>query len=224
MKTEKTNAIVLRRTNYGEADRIIQVLTPVGKRSLIAKGSRKEKSRLAGGIELFATCAIVIMKGKGEVDTLVSSRLSHFYRHIVEDFDRMQFAYQAIKLVSQASETTDGKDWYEVMVETLAGLDAKSLDLRLVQMWFLARYAKLLGYELNLWNDSSGLKIKEEETYNYDVSDKSFIKNQNGNIDSRHIKLLRLVATKPLKVIAQVGGIDDILDECLMIVRQHVSI
>jgi len=53
MKITKTKAIVLRRTNYGEADRIIQFITPVGKISAIAKGVRREKSRLAGGIELF---------------------------------------------------------------------------------------------------------------------------------------------------------------------------
>ena len=34
----RTRAIVLRRTDYGEADRILQLLTPEGKRSVIARG------------------------------------------------------------------------------------------------------------------------------------------------------------------------------------------
>ncbi|HRQ86596.1 MAG TPA: recombination protein O N-terminal domain-containing protein, partial [Candidatus Saccharibacteria bacterium] len=50
MKTERTRAIILRRTNYGEADRILQLLTPEGRKSAIARGVRKEKSKLAGGI------------------------------------------------------------------------------------------------------------------------------------------------------------------------------
>ena len=49
----KTLAYVLRRTNYGEADRILNIITPNGKISAIAKGARKEKSKLAGGIEMF---------------------------------------------------------------------------------------------------------------------------------------------------------------------------
>lgn len=49
----RTQAIVLRRTNYGESDRILNLLTPEGKVSVIARGVRKEKSRLAGSIELF---------------------------------------------------------------------------------------------------------------------------------------------------------------------------
>lgn len=54
MKTYRTQAVVLRRTNYGEADRILQLLTPDGRRSVMARGVRKEKSKLAGGVELFA--------------------------------------------------------------------------------------------------------------------------------------------------------------------------
>ena len=51
----RTHAIVLRRTNYGESDRILSLLTPEGKIAVLARGVRKEKSRLAGGIELFST-------------------------------------------------------------------------------------------------------------------------------------------------------------------------
>ncbi|MBR3180228.1 recombination protein O N-terminal domain-containing protein [Candidatus Saccharibacteria bacterium] len=34
----KTLAYVLRRTNYGEADRILNLITPGGKKSVIVKG------------------------------------------------------------------------------------------------------------------------------------------------------------------------------------------
>ena len=144
MKTTKTTAIVLRRTNYGEADRIVQLLTPVGKKCVMVKGARREKSRLAGGIELFAVCEVVIGDGKGEIGVLTSARLIHFYRHIMQDYDRMQFAYMAIKLVSGSSEMVDGPDWYEVLQETLAGLDAHTIDLRLVKAWFYLRYSSYI--------------------------------------------------------------------------------
>jgi DNA repair protein RecO (recombination protein O) len=55
MKTIVTKGIVLTRTDYGEADRILHFLTPdQGKIAGIAKGVRKSKSKLAGGIELFS--------------------------------------------------------------------------------------------------------------------------------------------------------------------------
>jgi DNA repair protein RecO (recombination protein O) len=83
MKTHRTQAIVLRRTNYGEADRILQLLTPEGRRSVMARGVRREKSKLAGGIELFAISDVLLGEGKGELGILTSARLVHFYNHII---------------------------------------------------------------------------------------------------------------------------------------------
>ena len=71
----RTEAIVLRRTDYGEADRILQLLTPEGKKSVVAKGVRREKSKLAGGIELFSVSEVVIHEGKGELGILTGAKL-----------------------------------------------------------------------------------------------------------------------------------------------------
>ena len=62
---ERLRAIVLRRTDYAEADRVLQLLTPKGRRSVIAKGVRRERSKLAGGIELFSLCDVVERSGRG---------------------------------------------------------------------------------------------------------------------------------------------------------------
>ena len=58
-------AIVLKRIEYGEADRILTVLTKNhGKISVIAKGVRKPKSKLAGGIEIFCVNSISYVNSK----------------------------------------------------------------------------------------------------------------------------------------------------------------
>jgi DNA repair protein RecO (recombination protein O) len=224
MNSLRTRAIVLRRTNYGEADRVLQLLTPTGKRAVMAKGVRREKSRLAGGIELFAICDVVIGEGKGDLGILTSARLIQFYRHIMEDYDRMQFAYTAIKLVSGASEMVDGPDWYNVLQDTLAGLDAHSIHLSVVQTWFYLRYAALMGYELSLWHDIAGGKLSQDESYRYDVAEKGLRAVGNGELTSEHIKLLRLISNRPLKTIAQIGGVDEIIKNCLLVVREHAAI
>ena len=105
MKTQRTKAIVLRRTNYGEADRIVQFLTPEqGKISVMAKGVRREKSKLAGGIELFALCDISYSTGRGDLAIMTGARLDTFYSHIMADYDRLQFGYDCIKQITKASE------------------------------------------------------------------------------------------------------------------------
>jgi DNA repair protein RecO (recombination protein O) len=224
MKTHSTRAIVLRRTNYGEADRILQLLTPDGRRSVMAKGVRREKSKLAGGIELFAISDVVLGEGKGDLGILTSARLVHFYRHIMEDYDRLQCGYLAIKLVARASETVDEPEWYDLLSEVLMGLDVLTIPLDLTQTWFYLRYAALLGHELNLDIDVNGDKLKAESQYRYDVGEQGLVERPGGEITSEHIKLLRLISTKSLKILAQIGGIETILPSCFQLAREHAAV
>lgn len=224
MKKLRTDCIVLRRTNYGEADRILKLLTPSGSLSVMARGVRKEKSRLAGGIELFAVCEVVIGEGKGELGVLTSARLVHFYRHIMEDYDRMQFGYTAIKSVAKSSDMVDEHEWYDILLETLAGLDALSIDIRLVQAWYYIRYSALMGYELSLWHDVDGEKLSPHGRYQYDIAERGLRSASNGDITSEHIKLLRLISTRPLKTLAQIGGIETVMGNSLFVAREHAAI
>lgn len=224
MRTQRTQAIVLRRTNYGEADRILQLLTPEGRKSVMARGVRKEKSKLAGGIELFAISDVVIGEGKGDLGVLTSAKLVQFYRHILEDYDRLQFGYLTIKLVGRASETVNEPEWFDLLSEILMGLDAHSIALELVEAWFYIRYASLLGHELNLELDIEGEPLVADELYRYDVGDQGLRRAINGEITGEHIKLLRLIASRPLKVLIQIGGIGTLLADSLRLARDHAAI
>ncbi len=224
MKTHRTKAIVLRRTNYGEADRIIQLLTMDGRRSVMARSVRKEKSKLAGAIELFAVSDVVIGEGKGELGILTSAKLVHFYRHILEDYDRLQFGYQAIKLIARASEAVDEPEWFDLLNETLAGLDTLTIPQALIETFFYLRYASLLGHELNLDLDTNGERLKQGGAYRYDVAEQGLRNTPKGEITSEHIKLLRLIATRPLKVLVQIGGIGTLLPQVLLVVREHAAV
>lgn len=223
MSAERVKAIVLRRTNYGEADRVVQLLTPLGKRSVIARGVRREKSKLAGGIELFAICDIVISKGKGELGMLTSARTERFFHHILEDYERMQFAYEAMKQVAKASEMVDEPEWYDVLEQVLAALDTQA-ERQLVEMWFSLHYSALLGYELSLRRDINGRMLSAEKRYNYDVSEKGFREMANGDVLADHIKLFRLASVKPLQAMTQIGGTQDIIPVCWRIAREHAAV
>lgn len=224
MKTAHVRAIVLRRTNYGEADRILDLLTPDGRMSVMARGVRKEKSKLAGGIELFAVCDVVVGQSRGDLGVLTSARLVTFYRHILEDYDRMQFAYEVLAQVTRASSTLDEPAWYDIVAEVLAALDVSTVSLSLVQTWFYVRIAELLGDELNTTRDYSGAKLQSDKRYRYDTQEKGFVEDAKGQIAADHIKILRLVSVKPLHIILQVGGMDEFLPDTLYVARQHAAL
>lgn len=224
MKTTKTSAIVLQRTSYGEADRILQLLTPVGRFGAIARGVRKEKSKLAGGIELFAVSDVVLGQGKGELQIVTSARLRQFYRHIMEDYDRLQWGYWVIECVRRESGDIDTSDWYDVLVEVFDALNRQEVPLLLIQAWFFVRAASLLGAELNSFRDIAGERLSAERRYRYDAHERGFIHVESGMITPEHIKLMRLLASQSLAVLRQISGIEPFIAECADIARRHAAL
>jgi len=60
----KTEGIILRRINLNEADQIVTVLTKdLGKISILAKGSRRFKSKFSGRLELFSQAQFTCFSG-----------------------------------------------------------------------------------------------------------------------------------------------------------------
>lgn len=224
MKPIRTKAIVLRRTNYAEADRILQLLTPDhGKLSVIAKGVRREKSKLAGGIELFAICDVSIIPGKGDMGTLTSSRLDTFYGHIMEEYDRLQLGYEAIKQVNQAAEVVSDPAFFELLATTFASLDDHEINEKVTAAWFWLQLAILLGVGLNLATDENGMKLVEESQYNFSEDSMSFIYHEQGRFTTEHIKLLRLLSAQPPQVAQHVQGVDTLIGECLWLAERSVA-
>ena len=162
--------------------------------------------------------------GKSDLGVLTSARLVHFYRHILEDYDRMQFAYEVLAQVAKASASLDEPEWYDIVAEILAALDVSTIPLPLIQTGFYVRIAQMLGDELSTVRDYKGDKLSPEKSYRYDAQEKGFIEDTRGNITAEHIKILRLVTAKPLSVIVQVGGMNEFLPDCLYVARQHAAL
>ncbi len=220
----RTKAIVLRRTNYGEADRILQFLTPdYGKVSAIAKGARKEKSKLAGGIELFARCDVTINLGKGNLGIVTGTRLEIFYGEILHDYDKLQFGYEAIKQMNKAADSLDEPAFFELLDQTFSYLNQEIILLPVIKTWFWLQLAIMLGIGLNLSTDDSGMKLVEDATYDFDVAMNVFVFRESGRLTSRHIKLLRLLSAQPPSVAMHVNGIRELIDDCAWVAEQTIA-
>jgi DNA repair protein RecO (recombination protein O) len=73
-QTLKTEAIVLRKLRYGEADTILQLYTHrFGRVGAIAKGVRRSNSRFGGRLEPFFRLDLVLHEGRGELMTITSA-------------------------------------------------------------------------------------------------------------------------------------------------------
>jgi DNA repair protein RecO len=208
-----TTAIVLTRTDFGEADRIVTFLTPdQGKLRLMARGSRKIKSRLAGGIELFSVSDVGFMRGRGEIGTLVSARLIKHYATIVQDINRVQQGYALIKMLHRATEDQLEPAYFEILQYALSALDDQAIALDLIDVWFQAQLLRLSGHTPNLGTDGSGQKLDPALTYDFDFDAVAFRPHAEGQASADHIKTLRLLFG-PLnpQALVRVQGINDLL-------------
>lgn len=223
-QTIRTQAIVLRRTNFGEADRIIQILTPDhGKLSAIAKGVRREKSKLAGAVEPFARLDMTLHIGKSDLATVTGSRIEQTYRTILEDYDRLQFGYESIKQIAKAADALDESAFFTLLDETLQSLNNLQISLAVIKVWFWLQLAILLGQGLNLSTDDNGMKLVEDARYDFDQAAGVLVFNNRGKFTAEHIKILRLLSARSPQVAMQVGGIEMLIDDCLWVAERAAA-
>ncbi len=142
----RTEAIVLRRSDFGEADRILTLYTPrFGKRRAIAKGVRKTTSRLAGHIELFTRVQLMLAEGRN-LDIVTQAQIVAPYRALREDLERISLAYYVAELLDKLTTDEEGQSpAYPLLAETLDALDTAARPELAVRRFEL-RLLALVGY------------------------------------------------------------------------------
>lgn len=227
MKQIKTTGIILSRTDYGEADRILTVLTPDhGKLRLKARGVRKVKSKLAGGIELFSTSHITFIEGKNEggLATLISTRLIKHYGRIINDIDRVQLGYELIKLLGRTTEDQPEVEYYDLMEQAFAALDDPKISIDLIRTWFSAQLLRQAGHSPNLKTDTNDRPLNAETDYNFDFEAMTFTPHGQGKYQAADIKTLRLLfSSHPPSDIAKVQGLEGLLSDLAPLVRTMLT-
>ncbi|MGA3150040.1 MAG: DNA repair protein RecO [Candidatus Saccharimonadales bacterium] len=227
-----TQGIVLSRTDFGEADRILTFLTPDhGKVRAIAKGVRKTKSKLAGGIELFSISDLTFLIGRSEINTLMSSRLAKHYANIVKNLERTNAGYEIIKLINRVTEDAAEAAYFDLLKSAFAALDDDSINLELVRVWFSAQLLRLAGHTPNLRTDASGKKLQSGKKYEFNFDTMGF-QASNASHDSFNadqIKFLRIIfSDNQPKTVQKVQGADNLAAKAaplvLSMLQTHIRI
>ena len=120
-------AIVLKRRDQGEADRLLTVLTRErGKVTLLAKGVRRTASRKAGHIEPFTHVELLVAKGKS-LDLVTQAETIEAHRHLREDLWRSSWAYYVVELADAFVQDDDPHQLlFDLLLETLGRLNGEA--------------------------------------------------------------------------------------------------
>src|ERR1700694_200561 len=91
MPTYQAAAIVLHRLDYGDADRILTLLTREhGKLAAIAKGARRSKTRVGSSLDLFGRSRMMLAKGRN-LDVVAQVERRGDVRNISGDLRRTAY-------------------------------------------------------------------------------------------------------------------------------------
>jgi DNA repair protein RecO (recombination protein O) len=188
-----TLAIVLHRTNYGESDRIVTLLSrDYGKVRVIAKGVRKEKAKLTAGVELFCVSNIGFVAGHGELATLVSARLVKNYHAFLGDLSKVEFGFSVLKKLNKMMADNADEQYYLLAEKLLEALNAPDIGLDLTMLWWQVNLAQLTGHGLNLRQTIDGQDFEDSKMYIFDQERGGFMASADGIFAPNHIKLLRM--------------------------------
>lgn len=214
----RTFGYVLKRTNYGESDRILNIITPSGKIAAIAKGVRREKSKLAGGVEMFSLVDLTIHKGKGEFGIITSAKMIRFYGEILKDLNTMEIASGFLKKINAAAESSETEEYFDILGQSLIALNAGD-NAKLIETWFLLNLARAMGEEINLYRDDDGKKLEAKARYDWNYMSACFKKNDNGEFGEDEIKVLRLMTTNSFNIVRIIKLNDEIISRVFELAR-----
>ncbi len=149
-KVYKTEAIVLRRMNLGEADRILTLYSPnLGKFRAMAKGVRRPMSKLGGHLELLTQTALMLARGQN-LDIVTQSQTINSFLPLRENLWRASLAIYAAELVDQFTvEHVENRPVYKLLVDTLHRL-CQAQDGELALRYFELNLLTHLGYKPEL--------------------------------------------------------------------------
>lgn len=140
-----TEAIVLSRFDYGEADRILTIITPgSGKLKAIAKGIRKPASRIGGSLEPFAELRLALAHGR-TFDVVTQVAVVHPWLRLRDDLVSFGTASYLAELADGTLEERHATEAvYLLLKRAYELLDAGMAPPR-VARWFEMRLADELG-------------------------------------------------------------------------------
>jgi DNA repair protein RecO (recombination protein O) len=141
LRTYQTEAIIIKKTKLGEADRILTLYTPhLGKIQAVAKGVRRPRSKLAGHLELLTHSVVSLARGRN-LDTVTGSQTINSFLPLKSDLWLTSCTLYATELVNQfTADHIANYPLFQLLLRTMEQLcqnGKKELVLRYFELHLL---------------------------------------------------------------------------------------
>lgn len=152
--TYPLQAIILKRTVFRENDsKVVFFSREKGKLEMVARGTTKIKSKLAGHIEPLTLVNLMAVKGR-QFDYVGSAIGEKYYQDIKNDLDKLQAVGRAIHLFDKLVKLGEKDEaMFTLLKNYLDQLEEnESGDIILEKNIFSLKLVSLLGYAPQLFN------------------------------------------------------------------------
>ena len=140
-----TDAIVLSRFDYGEADRIMTLFTPTyGKLKAIAKGVRRTTSRLGGSLEPLAELRVALARGR-TFDVVTQVEVTHAWLSLRDSLESTATAWYLAELADRSIEERHETEGLYVLLKRAYELLDAGMATGRVARWYEMNLADELG-------------------------------------------------------------------------------
>jgi len=207
MKNYKTKGIIFKRTNLGEADRILTIYTKdFGKIKVIAKGIRKIKSKLAGNLELFCLDDLVIAEGRN-LDIVCGAVTEKCFFGLRNDLKATHTAYYLSDVIDKLSDEEEPhKEIFELLDEMLSEVNGENAEILLP--FFEIKFLSEMGYQPEVYH-CTNCKEKIQNGKNFFDFDEGGLvcescRKSQLSISEKAVKLLRLFLEHDISYIKKI--------------------
>jgi DNA repair protein RecO (recombination protein O) len=162
----QTEVVVLRHTDWGEADRLLVLFSrEAGKLRAVAKGVRKLHSRKAGHLEPFTHVKLLMAAGR-DFWIVTQAETIDAYLPIREDLVRTAYAAYVIELIDRFTyEEGENRPLFQLLIDTLGRVSGLPDPFPAVR-YYEIRLLDLLGFRPELTNCvRCGTQIQAEDQF-----------------------------------------------------------
>ncbi len=195
----RPEAIILRRHDFSEADRLLTIFTPThGKMRAIAKGSRKPRGRKTGHVELFTRSIMMIAHGR-ELHVVSQAEMVESFMPLREDLERGAYASYFAELLDHFSELEEQNiPLYDLFHAALGWLCAPQVDLRLTARVYELQLLRLVGFQPSFFHCAIGQEEIEAQNQFFSAIDGGAVCPEHAENNGRVITL-NLMTLKTLR-------------------------
>lgn len=152
MSLSKTEGLVVRTRNLGEADKIITLITRQrGKLDAVARGSRRVRSRLLAVSQPFAHGSYLLFLNDRSLHTLSQGELIQPFRHLRENLTCLAYASYLAELADMLlPEEEPDEEIYETVLHGFSLLEQGTINPSLIARWYELHMLDLVGFRPEL--------------------------------------------------------------------------